>query len=86
MCFFCCLLQADHYLAETKAFVSQAAELKANSTILEQQNKDLKKKVDQVRAVVKRLHDMRSALASDKVGSAQIMGTKLKRDHHVLSV
>lgn len=59
--------QADHYLAETKAFVSQAAELKSNSTILEQQNKDLKKKVDQIRAVVKRLHDMRSALASDKV-------------------
>merc|ERR1712031_22533 len=57
---------ADHYMAETKVFMSQAAELKANQTALEQQNKELRKKVDQIRAVVKRLHEMREALAADK--------------------
>merc|ERR1712216_7175 len=57
---------ADHYMAETKVFMSQAAELKANQTLLEQQNKELRKKVDSIRAVVKRLHEMREALSADK--------------------
>merc|ERR1711907_17187 len=57
---------ADHYMAETKEFMTQAAELKANQTALEQQNKELRKKVDQIRAVVKRLHEMREALSADK--------------------
>lgn len=82
---------ADHYLAETKAFVSQAAELKSNSTILEQQNKDLKKKVDQIRAVVKRLHDMRSALASDKTNLQDMLKSQaqvfadLKKERYALN-
>merc|ERR1711990_1228425 len=69
---------SDHYLAETKTFMTSQSELRANQTLLESQNKELRKKVDQIRTVVKRLHEMRDSLAADKANLQEMLKSQSK--------